>query len=125
MRFRFQALQRMREPDELDSPTLLATPRGWIAVFVVMIVMAGGLVWAFAAELRISAAAPGGLTHPAGTPRPHSHYSGTARPRRGRAGRAGGLIGGRAGAGRQGADGKPGEVASPFTGQVVGTTIND
>jgi hypothetical protein len=29
MIFRFKALARMREPDELDAPTILAAPRGW------------------------------------------------------------------------------------------------
>ncbi|WP_051752353.1 HlyD family efflux transporter periplasmic adaptor subunit [Streptosporangium amethystogenes] len=123
MRFRYQALQRMREPDELDSPTLLATPRGWIAVFVVMIVMAGGLVWAFVGELRISVAAPGVLTHPGGTARIQSHYSGLARRVLVRPGDR--VIVGQSIAELQDADGKTQEVASPFTGQVVGTTVSD
>lgn len=28
MMFRFKALQKQREPDELDSPSLLASPEG-------------------------------------------------------------------------------------------------
>ena len=54
MNFRFKALQRMREPDELDSPTLLAAPRGWIAVFVVLIIMIGAGTWVFAGRLPIT-----------------------------------------------------------------------
>ena len=47
MKFRFKALERQRQPDQLDSPLLLATPRGWVAVFTVLIttVMIG--LWGF------------------------------------------------------------------------------
>jgi hypothetical protein len=62
MMFRFKALQKMREPDELDSPSLLAAPRGWIAIFVIMFVMAGAAVWAFAGSIPVTVAAPGLVT---------------------------------------------------------------
>ncbi|MFF8861417.1 HlyD family efflux transporter periplasmic adaptor subunit [Streptomyces sp. NPDC015139] len=79
MQFRYQALQRKREPDELDAPVLLAAPRGWIAVFVVMIVIAGACVWALVARLEVTVAAPGVLTHPGGTSQVQSPYTGLAR----------------------------------------------
>jgi len=66
MEFRFKALQRMRAPDEIDTPIILAAPRGWIAVFVVMIAMAGAAVWAFAGRLPISVSATGLLSHSRG-----------------------------------------------------------
>jgi hypothetical protein len=123
MKFRYQALLRAREPDELDSPTLLATPRGWIAVFVVMITMAGGLFWAFADELRISITAPGVLTHPGGTASVQSHYAGLARRVLVRPGDR--VVVGQAVAELQDSEGKLQTVASPFTGQVIGTTVSD
>ncbi|MCX5203658.1 HlyD family efflux transporter periplasmic adaptor subunit [Streptomyces sp. NBC_00237] len=79
VQFRYQALQRKREPDELDAPVLLAAPRGWIAVFVVMIVMAGACVWAAFARLDVTVDAPGVLSHPAGTSQVQSPYTGMAR----------------------------------------------
>ncbi|MEV0159219.1 HlyD family efflux transporter periplasmic adaptor subunit [Nonomuraea fuscirosea] len=79
MKFRFKALQRMREPDELDSPTLLASPRGWIATFVVLIIVAAASVWFFAGRLPVTVPAAGLLTHPAGTARLQSPYGGTVR----------------------------------------------
>ncbi|MFC4056738.1 HlyD family efflux transporter periplasmic adaptor subunit [Planomonospora corallina] len=123
MKFRYQALQRMREPDELDSPTLLATPRGWIAVFVVMIMMAGVLVWSFVGQLRISVTAPGVLTHPGGTALIQSHYTGLTRRVLVRPGDR--VIVGQPVAELLDAEGRTRTVDSPFTGQVVGTTVSD
>ncbi|MEU5867562.1 MULTISPECIES: HlyD family efflux transporter periplasmic adaptor subunit [unclassified Nonomuraea] len=79
MKFRFKALQRMREPDELDSPTLLASPRGWIATFVVLIIVVAAGVWFFAGRLPVTVPAVGLLTHPGGTARLQSPYGGTVR----------------------------------------------
>lgn len=67
MIFRFKALQKMREPDELDSPTLLAAPRGWIAVFVVGFVLLAGGAWAVVGRIPVSVSAPGLLTYAGGT----------------------------------------------------------
>lgn len=66
MEFRVKALARMRAPDEIDTPITLAAPRGWIAVFVVAIIMAGAAVWAFAGSLPITVSASGLLSHPQG-----------------------------------------------------------
>ncbi|MFC4589584.1 HlyD family efflux transporter periplasmic adaptor subunit [Sphaerisporangium corydalis] len=79
MKFRFKALQRMREPDELDSPTLLASPRGWIATFVVLIIVAAVTVWAFVGRLPVTVSATGLLTHPGGTAQLQSPYAGLVR----------------------------------------------
>ncbi|MEV7417481.1 HlyD family efflux transporter periplasmic adaptor subunit [Streptomyces sp. NPDC089919] len=76
MQFRYQALQRKREPDELDAAVMLAAPRGWIAVFVVLIVMAGACGWALLARLHVTVDAPGVLTHPGGTSQVQSPYTG-------------------------------------------------
>jgi hypothetical protein len=71
-----KALQKMREPDELDAPTLLAAPRGWIAVFVVMIMMAGVVIWGFLGRLPLTRSATGLLTHPLGISSVQTPYGG-------------------------------------------------
>lgn len=66
MKFRFKALERQRHPDQLDSPLLLATPRGWVAVFTVLIttVMIG--LWGFMGTIPRYASATGLITFPGG-----------------------------------------------------------
>jgi hypothetical protein len=123
MRFRFKALQRMREPDELDSPTLLASPRGWIATFVVLIIVAAAAVWFFAGRLPMTVPAAGLLTHPAGTARLQSPYGGTVRSMlvrpddTVRRGQAVAVITENGGTDRT--------VTSPFTGRVVAGSAVD
>ena len=121
MMFRFKALQKMRQPDELDSPSLLAAPRGWIAIFVIMFVMAGAAVWAFAGSIPVTVAAPGLLTYAEGTSHVFSPVDGTVtdlavRP------------GDRVQVGQQLAaveepSGTVTSVDSPFSGQVIGLTV--
>jgi multidrug efflux pump subunit AcrA (membrane-fusion protein) len=60
----------------LDSPTLLAAPRGWVAVFVVMIVMTGFVVWSFVGRLPLTVSGIGLLTHPLGVTAVQSTYQG-------------------------------------------------
>lgn len=121
MQFRYQALQRKREPDELDAPVLLAAPRGWIAVFVVMIVMAGACVWAAFARLDVTVDAPGVLSHPGGTSQVQSPYTGMAREllvrpaQEVRAGQAVARLTDDAGRVRT--------VISPFAGKVISATM--
>lgn len=62
MKFRGRALQKMREPDELDRPVALVDTRGWTALFVVMSVVLGAAIWAFTGSLPITMSAPGILT---------------------------------------------------------------
>ena len=76
MEFRVKALARMRAPDEIDTPTTLASPRGWIAVLVVAVIIAGGAVWAFAGSLPITVGASGLLSHPQGISALQSPVSG-------------------------------------------------
>jgi multidrug efflux pump subunit AcrA (membrane-fusion protein) len=76
MQFRFKALQKMREPDELDTVILLARPRGWIATFVVAIVVAGAGAWAFLGQIPRTVTAGGLLTHPLGISQLQAMYSG-------------------------------------------------
>jgi multidrug resistance efflux pump len=64
--FRYKALQKQREPDELDAPTMLAAPRGWVAVFVVSFVMAGAVIWGFLGTVPLTVSATGLLSRPDG-----------------------------------------------------------
>lgn len=79
MEFRLKALLRMRAPDEIDTPIMLATPRGWIAVFVVMIIMAGAAVWVFAGRLPMTVTANGLLSHPQGVSQVQSPVGGVVK----------------------------------------------
>ncbi|MEU3369414.1 HlyD family efflux transporter periplasmic adaptor subunit [Streptomyces sp. NPDC006711] len=123
MNFRYKALQRMREPDELDSPTLLAAPRGWIAVFVVMIIMAGASLWAFRGSLPISVSAPGLLTRPLGSAQVQSPVPGTVTQLLVRA--TDSVAAGQPVARVRSADGTSSPVTSPFAGHVVGLGVSE
>lgn len=122
MMFRFKALQKMREPDELDSPTLLASPRGWIAVFVVCFVLVGAAVWAVVGGIPVSMSAPGVITYPGGTVTVQTPVAGTVRRL---------LVqpGDTVTAGAPLAELDTGDgistVPSPFTGTVVGREVSD
>lgn len=79
MKFRFKALERKRQPDQLDSPLLLASPRGWIAVFTVLIttVMIG--IWGLLGAVPRAEAADGLLAYPGGINTLESGVSGTVK----------------------------------------------
>ncbi|MGF1432280.1 HlyD family efflux transporter periplasmic adaptor subunit [Kitasatospora sp. LaBMicrA B282] len=121
MKFRFKALQRMREPDELDSPTLLAAPRGWIALFVVLITMTAALLWTFAGHIPITVDAPGLLTHPNGTALIQSPYGGMVRSVLTQP--ADQVALGQTVVEVEDAQGHTQQVTSPFGGQVVGLSV--
>jgi HlyD family secretion protein len=116
MEFRLKALLRMRAPDEIDTPIMLATPRGWIAVFVVLIITAGAAVWVFTGRLPITVNATGLLSHPQGVSEVQSPVGGVVRDI---------LVapGTRVSSGQTIADIGSGQaqqpVVSPFQGQVV------
>lgn len=67
MQFRGKALQKMREPDELDRPVMLADPRGWTSVFVVLILVIGATIWAATGSLKVVTSATGFITTAVGT----------------------------------------------------------
>ncbi|MFI6897882.1 HlyD family efflux transporter periplasmic adaptor subunit [Streptomyces sp. NPDC050256] len=105
----------------MDAPVLLAAPRGWIAVFVVMIVMAGACVWAVFARLEVTVDAPGVLSHPGGTSQVQSPYTGMAREllvkpaQQVRAGQAVARL--------TDDGGRVRTVTSPFAGKVISATM--
>lgn len=77
MNFRWKAMQKMREPDELDAPTTLAAPRGWVAVMVILVVTVAAVVWAFVGKLPVDVSAPGLLTTRGGTASVETPWAGT------------------------------------------------
>jgi hypothetical protein len=119
MEFRVKALARMRAPDEIDTPVRLASPRGWVAVFVVAIIMAGAAVWAFAGSLPITVSASGLLSHPQGISMLQSPVGGVVSD-------VAVAPGTQISAGQTVADvqsnGHPQPVVSPFGGTVVAVT---
>ncbi|MFJ5547849.1 HlyD family efflux transporter periplasmic adaptor subunit [Streptomyces sp. NPDC093225] len=122
MKFRYQALQRKREPDELDAAVMLAAPRGWIAVFVVLIVMAGAVGWALVARLDVTVDAPGVLTHPGGTSQVQSPYTGMAKELLVRPAEE--VKAGQAIARLTDPAGQVRTITSPFTGKVISAPLN-
>lgn len=66
MKFRFKALDRRRQPDQLDSPMLLANSRGWVAVFVVLITTVFVLIWAILGSIPQTTTVSGALAYPGG-----------------------------------------------------------
>ncbi|GEM_PF-528246 len=76
MIFRFKALAKMREPDELDAPTILAAPRGWVTVFVILIVTVAAVAWMLVGRLEQTVSAKGLITRPQGAAQVQSQYPG-------------------------------------------------
>src|SRR4051794_15446303 len=67
MQFRAKALEKAREPDELDRPVVLVEPRTWTAVIVALIVTIGAGAWAAVGQLPVTVDADGFLTTSGGT----------------------------------------------------------
>jgi multidrug efflux pump subunit AcrA (membrane-fusion protein) len=67
MKFRDQALNAQQSSDVLDLPVRLTSPRGWIVVTAMALVIAGGGVWAFTGRLPRTVDAVGLLTSPKGS----------------------------------------------------------
>ena len=77
MKFRGRALQKMREPDELDRPIALVDTRGWTALFVILSVVLGASIWSLTGSLPITMSAPGILTSMEGNRAVTTPYAGT------------------------------------------------
>jgi len=50
--FRPAALERLSNPERLDSLTTVTTPRGWLALIAIALVLGGALVWGFAGRTQ-------------------------------------------------------------------------
>jgi HlyD family secretion protein len=66
VKYRFKALDKQRQPDQLDSPMLLASPGGWVAVFVVLIAACFIGLWGFLGSIPRVASVQGVLSYPGG-----------------------------------------------------------
>ncbi|QLH38211.1 MAG: NHLP bacteriocin system secretion protein [Defluviicoccus sp.] len=49
--FRETALKKLRDPEQLDSALTLASPKGWLALAAIGVVIAAVLIWAFVGTL--------------------------------------------------------------------------
>jgi hypothetical protein len=117
MQYRFKALQRMREPDELDTVILLAKPRSWLAVAVILAALAGAGVWAFIGQVPRTLTATGLLTHPLGVSELQTIYTGQVSQLRVTPGDR--VTAGETLLSVTDTTGRPNPVISPFTGTVV------
>ncbi|GAA1716163.1 hypothetical protein [Propioniferax innocua] len=66
MMYRFKALEKKRQFDQLDTTIQLARPRGWVAVFVILIVTALLGIWGFLGSIPRTTTASGLLGYPEG-----------------------------------------------------------
>lgn len=66
MKYRYKALESRRNPDMLDSPLVLADARGWVAVFVLLVVTALVGLWMFLARVPQTVDVAGTLGYPGG-----------------------------------------------------------
>lgn len=122
MIFRFKALAKMREPDELDAPTILAAPRGWITVFVILIVTVAAVGWMITGRLQQTVSANGLITRPQGAAQVQSQYAGLVGSIEVRVG--GYVSFGEVLATVLGPGGAARDVISPFAGQVVSIAVS-
>ncbi|MDO5683071.1 MAG: HlyD family efflux transporter periplasmic adaptor subunit [Propionibacteriaceae bacterium] len=66
MNFRFKALAKRRQPDRLDTPMVLASPRGWIITLVIASCMALVTFWSAVGRMPQTVAATGTLAYAGG-----------------------------------------------------------
>jgi biotin carboxyl carrier protein len=76
MNFRFKALAKLREPDELDAPTVLTSPRGWVALLSLAAVLVAALAWAVFGRLPQTVGANGVIARPNDAAQVQSLYAG-------------------------------------------------
>jgi multidrug efflux pump subunit AcrA (membrane-fusion protein) len=123
MNFRFKALAQLREPDELDSPVVLASPRGWLVIASLTVVTAAAIGWALFGRLPQTVTATGLITRPQGAVQVQSLYTGLVS-------KVPTAVGGYVKAGQDLADirdanGVSHEIVSPSAGQVTSLAVSD
>jgi pyruvate/2-oxoglutarate dehydrogenase complex dihydrolipoamide acyltransferase (E2) component len=123
MNFRFKALAQLREPDELDAPVVLASPRGWMTVLALTVVILAALAWALIGRLPQTVTASGLITRPQGTVQVQSLYQGMVD-------KVQASIGGYVRAGQvlavvRDAGGASHTILSPYAGQVISVGVAD
>jgi hypothetical protein len=123
MNFRFKALAKLREPDELDTPVVLASPRGWVVIASLTLVTVGAIGWALFGRLPQTVTANGLITRPQGAVQVQSLYTGMVN-------KIHASVGGYVQAGQDLADigdasGASHEIVSPAAGQVTSIAVAD
>lgn len=122
LQYRFKALEKAREPEELDAAVRLTRPRAWIAVFVVLVAAVAGLGWAFLGTVPRTLSGSGLLVHPLGTVTLQSTATGIVRDvlvQPGQEVPAGAVVASVEGP----AGGPPGAVTAPFEGEVTDVAV--
>ncbi|RRD50705.1 HlyD family efflux transporter periplasmic adaptor subunit [Arachnia propionica] len=76
MIYRFKALAKRRDPDQLDVPLALATPGGWIVTFVIGFCLISLVGWGFLGRVDQHVTASGVLQFPGGLVTVHSDVEG-------------------------------------------------
>jgi multidrug efflux pump subunit AcrA (membrane-fusion protein) len=123
MNFRFKALAQLRQPDELDSPVVLASPRGWLVIASLTLVTVTAVGWALFGRLPQTVTASGLITRPQGAVQVQSLYPGLIS-------KVHTAVGGYVKAGQdlvdiRDASGAGHEIVSPLAGQVTSLAVSD
>ena len=79
MLYRFKALAKRRDPDQLDVPLALASPRGWVVTLVIGFCMLALIGWGFLGRIPQHVTATGRLQYPGGMVTVKSEISGTVK----------------------------------------------
>ena len=66
MIYRFKALAKRRDPDQLDVPLSLASPSGWVITFVIGFCLIALVGWGFLGSVNQHVTAAGALQFPGG-----------------------------------------------------------
>jgi multidrug efflux pump subunit AcrA (membrane-fusion protein) len=121
MKFRYKALARMREPDELDAPAVLAAPRGWVTVLTITALTAAAAAWSVFGHLPETVRAAGLLSRPQGVAQVQTLYAGMVQDVSASVGMY--VTPGQTVAHVGDAQGDTHKVTSPFAGQVISVDV--
>ncbi len=79
MLYRFKALAKRRDPDQLDVPLALASPRGWVFTLVIGFCMLALIGWGFLGRVPQHVTVTGRLQYPGGLVTMQSDARGTVK----------------------------------------------
>lgn len=123
MKYRFKALAKQRAADELDTPAVLTSPRGWLTLCCLATVTLAAVAWAVFGRLPQTVTADGIITSPDGVTQVQSLYTGMVTGVRAN-------VGGQIQAGQDvavvaDASGASHQVISLFAGQVISLEVTE